>query len=391
MEVIALGYWLSGIVLHGLYEFSTILSLKEPTSDHCQEFLSHFRELSTDFENHYEVSLAGTALDAASWPALIDRARKLTVELRLSAKKYCLWESLLWMRLNIHRSIGDSVVISVSDSSDSTLSGEVCGSSDPEDLIPNGKTSTKSTRSVPLGPRVSTDKGSAKRGRFGEPSGPSSKTTLAASLSESSKNDLETLNRFHVFPWFAAIPNDESINTGNKRKATQEFVTDWIVVEDTLTDMHSYLCTSQFKKHREYKRCPGSTVGDVEATLARLILEEHNTRPRPTRKSRRRHRRRSPSIYDRGSRERRSREESHSESERSIGSYERYEKVRREKARILEHAKHGIFTRKRKKFIRTLKTMFELFLPLDHTADMVSKYWGAIYILLQVWSFLQLQ
>ena len=84
-EAARFGYYLSESALHGLYKQLLVAFIQ--VAYHLQEFMAHFRELTIDFENDYDVSSAGISQDASSWPALIERAQRMNVELKMSSKR----------------------------------------------------------------------------------------------------------------------------------------------------------------------------------------------------------------------------------------------------------------------------------------------------------------
>ena len=56
--------------------------------DAIQEFIAHFRHLSTDFYNEYEVIFRGAVQDPEQWGSMIQHARNETIHLSLRSKPY---------------------------------------------------------------------------------------------------------------------------------------------------------------------------------------------------------------------------------------------------------------------------------------------------------------
>lgn len=195
---------------------------------------------------------------------------------------------------------------------------------------------------------------------------------------------LASSDNANIFSWLAAVPShseapkrqsrdrsipDHTIDVNENIEAGQSFLVDRNKIEDTLTDMHSFLCTSQFKRNREYRKCPLSTVEEVEATAAQLLRKERNPETEPNKRRRRRRAKRS------------NRDDSDSEKEPSRASGDITASDSKDSDRGARHQRR---TRMMKEFVKISKTLFQLFLPLDFKSEMVSKYWGAVNLLVQV-------
>lgn len=203
--------------------------------------------------------------------------------------------------------------------------------------------------------------------------------------------DLASNNSVNIFSWFAAVPSPSSMSQRQPRhksdikrtndvsediEAGRSFLVDRNKVEDTLTNMHSFLCTSRFKKHREYRKCPVSTPEEVEATLATLIRGKPNPESEPTENS---HRNRQA--------KRSKRDDSDSEKEgiRASDGKGRSPPIMASDTEVMA----GRFMRQHhaqmsKRVTKTSKALFQFFLPLHYKSEMVLKYWGAINLLIQV-------
>ena len=189
----------------------------------------------------------------------------------------------------------------------------------------------------------------------------------------------------NIFSWYAAVFSDTSteytirntetdqqdpdLGAHNDEKLDKGFSVDENKIADTLTAMHSSLCTSEFPKYREYRKCPTGTVQETNAQLAALMKEDVQAKREPkSGDSARRHNGNNgtePEL-DRG----RCLSTSTSDSEGTSRSERHY---------------HRLFKRKRR-FVHVMKELFQVFLPLRYTSEMIAKYWGAVNVLLQVLS-----
>ena len=208
------------------------------------------------------------------------------------------------------------------------------------------------------------------------------------------------LDKPHILLWMTAIsgtsetsnapnarprdrPPRDYYNTSTDPKSTvrRNFLFDNTRLENILVDMHSSLSTSGFRKYREYRRCPSNTVEEVYNTL-RLPIEDFQEDSQ----GRDRERWQSAEPYGDGI----NRTENDSEaSDNAVASRPRRKRSstrykRRSSSRspspLSVHSKAS----QQKKFVQISKTLFQLFLPLTRTSEMVFKYWGAVNALLQV-------
>ena len=214
--------------------------------------------------------------------------------------------------------------------------------------------------------------------------------TTSKKPSQNAANHSEFLNlapeKENIFSWYAGVfsdtstedtlkdseirQQDRSLGVHTDGKLEEKFIVDENKIADTLTTMHLSLCTSEFKKYREYRKCPSGTASEVNARLAALMKEDEQTRHKLRNgDSRRRHsitdsiKNDSP-IPDRAPHL----SASKSDSEDNSTSGRDY---------------HWLLKRKIR-FVRVMKKLFQLFLPLSNTSEMSAKYWGAINFLLQV-------
>lgn len=185
-----------------------------------------------------------------------------------------------------------------------------------------------------------------------------------------------------VFSWFAAIPDDSEARNGRFQdrhldqhnvanskniKVKREFGVDEAKIEDTLAKMHSSLSASSFRSNGDYRRCPSGTVEEVNATLERLRKDEETHQKRDQSPPRQRHdsKRYQPQVYN-----------------DVRGSYSTGNPNLRESF-IAPQGYAGLVQAK-SRFFHIMKALFQTFLPIDYTSDMVAKYWGAVNLLLQV-------
>ena len=227
-------------------------------------------------------------------------------------------------------------------------------------------------RQATLGPEENTSQTTSER-----PSQSAQTHTQFLSLASDKKN---------IFSWYAAVFSDDSTerttkNTETNRqdqesdvhndgKVDKSFLVDENKIADTLTTMHSSLCTSEFKRNREYRQCPTGTVQEVNARLVALMKEDEQARRKPkTKDSTRRQNGNDGTEHD-------SPESDHLRSLSASSSDS-------EEISTIERNSHPLLKKKRK-FVHIMKKLFQLFLPLRYTSEMIAKYWGAVNLLLQV-------
>ena len=219
-----------------------------------------------------------------------------------------------------------------------------------------------------------------------------SSTKLGKAGYRDTMTNLACFNESHIFTWFAAIPKDSRMHkrqaqglvnitdarTSQSVKARQSFLVDGTKVEGMLTDMHSFLCSSRFKKHREYRRCPSNAVGEVDSACQERIQEYQNAMNEIKSEKQRRTRRRegdSRGESQSGQETRtKSRKTERSDSDGPTGTSAAGKRRLNQRVSIMRE----------RKLIKLSKTLFQFFLPLDFRSDMVLKYWGAIKLILQV-------
>lgn len=242
----------------------------------------------------------------------------------------------------------------------------------PETILSTAPGTTQEVQATPAPEENSSDTTSTR------PSQPAPNHANSRSLASEKKT---------VFFWYAAVFSDISTvytikNTGTKQQDqdldvhNNDKLDDCVLIDedkiaDTLTTMHSSLCTSEFKKYREYRKCPTGTLQEVNARLAALMKEDEQARLKSRNgNSRRRHRSNDDTEQD------------SPESEyhvphisASISDSEDTSTNGRDYHRLLK---------RKRKFVRIMKKLFQLFLPLRYTSEMITKYWGAVDMILQV-------
>ena len=194
------------------------------------------------------------------------------------------------------------------------------------------------------------------------------------------------LDKKNIFSWYAAVFSDDSTerttkNTETNRqdqefdvhndgKMDKSFLVDENKIADALAKMHSSLCTSEFKRYREYRKCPTGTVQEVNARLVALMKEDEQARC-------------SPKTEDSARRQNGNDSTEHDSPESDHLRYLSANSSDSEAISTIGRNSHLLLKRKRK-FVRIMKKLFQLFLPLRYSSEMIVKYWGAVDLLLQV-------
>ena len=190
----------------------------------------------------------------------------------------------------------------------------------------------------------------------------------------------------NIFSWYAAVFSDDSterptkdtetnrqdqeFDIHNDGKTDKSFLVDENKIADTLTTMHSSLCTSEFKRYREYRKCPTGTVQKVNARLVALMKEDEQAR-------------RKPKTEDSTRRQNGNDSTEHDSPESDHLRYLSASSSDSEETSTIGRNSH-LLLKKKRKFVRVMKKLFQLYLPLRYTSEMIAKYWGAVDLLLQV-------
>lgn len=191
--------------------------------------------------------------------------------------------------------------------SDASISEESSSSANPAGKQPSRRVSTKSANLAETSTISSSGKTSGSR-QAAQTSVTSKEVRSEAASTTPSKSaptgskpiSLFVSDRMNLFSWFAAVPDtskapneqsrkrsqqDHNSGAHNNLKGKQSYIVDEKRIEETLTDMHFSLCGSNFKKHREYRKCPSGTIHDVEAELARIAKEDSKAYKGPRERS----------------------------------------------------------------------------------------------------------
>ena len=207
-----------------------------------------------------------------------------------------------------------------------------------------------------------------------------------AKLLEPDFNDIQTasINDAHIFVRACVVqktkvPTEGMEETGKvadstrgsqSTNATQTFQYDMKKLQKMFADMDNRLRSKKFSKFSHgYKKCPSRTLQEVETRSSQILQEgeksfkraESGSEPgeniNPT----------APNNDDRNSGTKdipRRRNNSNSD---IVGI-----------DALIEHS------RRQKKFVKEAKAVFAFFVPLAFTSALVAKYWGAVYVLIEV-------
>ena len=223
--------------------------------------------------------------------------------------------------------------------------------------------------------------------RFGgHDSSVSSSTTVVGSGSRQPMTNLASFDESHVFSWFAAVPttsrvqkrqaldqvNSAENNVARSSKARKAFLIDGAKIEGMLTDMHSFLCSSRCRKHREYRRCLSDSVEEVNAVCQRAIREYQGAMSKAKSEKERKTKR------SKGSKRDGSHSGQDNQTKGGIAGNSGLDGALGTPSAMMGRSLEQI------QLIKLSKSLFQLFLPLDFSSDMVLKYWGAIKLILQV-------
>lgn len=218
---------------------------------------------------------------------------------------------------------------------------------------------------------------------------------------------LGSLREFHVFLWFlgdAIQPSSTGSNTKKRsnrdidaeKAEPQEFLkTPFAVDKDRLDSIFSDMdrsLRSLYEHHRAYKNCSSHTLEEVESRMRDLSLEGQTE---PIDKGNR-----SSPLHggDDGS--------VSSISDRGALAHESSEIVKVERGRphngltedeidYIKDIRGQVYSKRApvplairikelETFVKGAKDLFDFFLPLNYTCSMVTKYWGAIYDMIDV-------
>lgn len=299
-------------------------------------FIAHFHELNDDFNSNVKVMDHldhGVIRNADNWSEVVERARKVTVDLSLHVKE-------------------DRILNRGSISEDSSTAVSSDEASELEVSMPSAPDIETRTLEVP------------------NPDDHMSRKVQAR------------LGRFHIFHWFVAIPNEQQISQhtsasgpepDNQSTSRPEEVNSRSLNLDKLRklfkEMHKMMRSKDGKIHRLYRKGPSLSLEEVENRLAILFQKRRpdyvhaesqhttdSTEDQQTDSGTGSH------VLDARTRSQSTEEIEELSSDGNVDLSDSY-KLRRHKKRLVKKAKR----------------CFVFFLPLDYSSDMVSKYWGAVY------------
>ncbi len=206
------------------------------------------------------------------------------------------------------------------------------------------------------------------------------------------------LDKFHAFQWFVAIPQEKqssryAFSVGLEEKVSssprpeksnaRSFDVDSDRLEKLFSEMHKTIRTTSGRVRRPYNKCPSRSLKEVEVRLAKLLQKgnqgsvdagsqrnvgsgnEHQTGPRT-------------GIPD-------SDDQIRSQSARaeSITNPLTEENIRSLTEGDVRTLDLGL-NRQKRRLVINAKRCFVFFLPLEYSSGMVSKYWGAVYSMIDV-------
>lgn len=206
------------------------------------------------------------------------------------------------------------------------------------------------------------------------------------------------LDKFHAFQWFVTIPHEKqssryAFSVGLEEKVSssprpeksnaRSFDVDSDRLEKLFSEMHKTVRTTSGRVRRPYNKCPPRSLKEVEVRLAKLLQKgnqgsvdagsqrnvgsgnERQTGPRT-------------GIPD-------SDDQIRSQSARteSITSQPTEENIRSLTEGDIRTLDLGL-SRQIRRLVINAKRCFVFFLPLEYSSGMVSKYWGAVYSMIDV-------
>ena len=328
----------------------------------------------------------GIVRSADNWSVVIERAKKVTVD------------------LSLHFNIGKETRVSdeegpISEDSSTAMSSD----EDSELKLRSTRSSASSLATSPLfKSRTKGQKGSAAsqyERTVSMPSAPDVEAKIPEATNPNDDMSLDhqaRLGKFHIFQWFVDIPNEQQSSRNEPGSGLGREVpsTPWSeevnarafnVNSDRLKtlfkDMHRMMRTRNGRLRRLHRKGPSHSLKEIEDRLAVLLQkgkpdsgeaesqsnadDDHQPDSRtgsPTFDVRNRSqgprtgRQTRPSTEETGGLS----EEGHAGSSGSD--------LRRHKRRLVKNA----------------KGCFVFFLPLEYSSDMVSKHWGAVYSMIDV-------
>ena len=161
-------------------------------------------------------------------------------------------------------------------------------------------------------------------------------------------------------------------------------------------DMDNRLRSKEFKKSRVYRKCPSRTLQEVESRSMQILREGEMTFQKRTEVSSKTRENTSstppnPDEEDAGT------SQAHKQTERSrspvigvpLGGNDETEmpeiETESEEPPVSSTKMDTKLKLKRqKRFLKLAKALFQYFIPLEFNSALVAKYWGAVYVLIEV-------
>ena len=224
--------------------------------------------------------------------------------------------------------------------------------------------------------------------------------------SDPSGTQIALMNKPHIFPWVVAVLNKPEVSKNGKEKTeqvtdsakplrnvdvTEAFHYDVEKLQEMFMDMDKRLRSKDFKRHRAYKRCQSHTLQEVETRYLQLTREGRTASQNQseTRSKLKDDARSKLSKHDEenfGTRRVHIRTEGSGSPVTNVSPHGINETQTSEvdteppqpPYNIAEHLRH------QRKFIKWAKKLFTFFLPLHFDSALVAKYWGAVYVLVEV-------
>ena len=199
----------------------------------------------------------------------------------------------------------------------------------------------------------------------------------------------------------AVIPGEENVKAqklAHPAGAPQSAAADDSFHYDTqrlnriFADMDNRLRSKNFKRSRVYKKCPCRTLQEVETRSTQILREGEMASHKRTKVSSNNVENTSsaPSNPDKEDPES---SQAHNQTRNSRspvievipGGNDETEMPRTEtKSEELPVASTKMDIERHKRFLKLAKALFKYFLPLEYHSALVAKYWGAVYLLLEV-------
>ncbi len=231
---------------------------------------------------------------------------------------------------------------------------------------------------------------------------------VSAELPKSGSNGFQmtSVNDPYILLWAVSVPKEPDVSDNENEKAEkvahhargaqstddiQNFRFDMSRLERILADMDNCLRSVDFKRHRVYKRCPSRSLQEVETRSMQILRKGGKAFQKSTQVGSKTMENTSatppnPDEEHAGTRQ------AYMQTERSrspvIGVPQRgNDETEMPEIETASEELPNVITKRgkqQKKFLRMARALFKSFLPLDFNSALVAKYWGAIYVLIEV-------